>query len=59
LFDGHACVCAFKGRKTPNGGHRNEDLVEESVQMVKQLVVQRCMAIGWNKVCDNVILSEA
>jgi predicted GTPase len=58
LFAGHACVCAFKGRKTENGGHRNEDLVNESVEVVKQLVVQRCMAIGWEKVSDNIILVD-
>ena len=50
LFDGHACVCAFKGRKTTTGGYRNEDLVKESVEVVKQLVIQYHMSNGWEKV---------
>jgi predicted GTPase len=49
-FDGHACVCAFKGRKIHTGGYRNEDLVNESVGVVKQLIVQYCAPNGWEKV---------
>jgi len=50
LFDGHAGVCANKGRKTKTGGYSHEGLVEESAEMVKQLVVQHCMSNGWVKV---------
>ena len=50
LFNGHACVCAFKGRKTSTGEYRNEGLVQESVGMVKRLIVQHCMSSGWKKV---------
>ena len=49
LFDGHACVCASKGRKTETG-YRDEDLVRDSVGVVKQLVVRYCMSNGWEKV---------
>ena len=51
-FNGHACVCAFKGRKTDTGGHRNDDLVRESVGTAKELVVQHCMPSGWEKVSN-------
>jgi hypothetical protein len=47
-FNGHACVCAFKGTKV--GGYRNRDLVEESSKVVKQRVVQRCAPNGWKMV---------
>jgi len=50
-FDDHACVCAFKGSKGSNGTYRNGELVEESAEVVKQLIVQRCMRNGWKKVC--------
>ena len=50
-FAGHACVCAFKGAKTKSGGYRNEDLVEMSVGMVKELIIQNCMSDGWTNVC--------
>ena len=53
-FVGHACVCASKGAKKSSGEHRNEGLVEESVEMVRQLVVQHCEADGWKKVCQPV-----
>lgn len=49
LFDGHACVCTFKGAET-NGRFRNEDLVEESVEVIKQIVVQHCTGDGWKQV---------
>ena len=49
-FNGHACVCAFRGRITETGDHRDEGLVRESVGVVKQLVVQNCMPNGWKKV---------
>jgi hypothetical protein len=52
-FDGHACVCAFKGRKTNTGGYRNEELVNESVGVVKHLIVQSCMSNGWEKVGNS------
>jgi predicted GTPase len=52
-FDGHACVCAFKGRKTNTGGYRNEELVNESVGVVKHLIVQSCMSNGWEKVRNS------
>ena len=48
LFNGHACVCAFRG--TRGSGYRNSDLVTESVEVVKRLVVQNCMPNGWEKV---------
>ena len=53
LFNGHACVCAYKGRKRNHGGYRNEDLVEQSEEVVKQLVVQCCTSNGWKKVCQS------
>jgi len=49
-FNGHACVCAFKGTKTKNGGYRTEGLFNDSLQVVRQLVIQRCMSNGWKKV---------
>jgi len=49
-FDGHACVCAFKGKKMYDG-YRNEALFEQSAQVIKQLVVRRCKAKGWKSVC--------
>jgi len=49
-FNGSACVCAFKGRKTNAGGYRNEGLVRESVDVIKCLVVQHCTTSGWSKV---------
>ena len=49
-FNGHACVCAFKGGKTKQGDYRNEDLVEKSVGVVQQLIVLSCMPDGWKKV---------
>jgi len=49
LFNGHACVCAFRGTK--GSGYRNDDLVKESVEAVKQLIVRNCMSSGWEKVC--------
>ena len=48
-FKGYACVCAFKGTTT-NGAYCNEDLVEDSVEVVRQLVVQSCRPNGWKKV---------
>jgi hypothetical protein len=50
LFNGHACLCAFKGLKTENGGYRNEDLFNHSMKVVRQLIVQRCMSNSWKKV---------
>ena len=50
LFNGCACVCAYKGIKTNTGGYRDEGLVKESAGVVKQLVVQHCMSSGWEKV---------
>jgi len=50
LFDGHACVCAFRGRKTKTGGYRDEVLVRESAGVVKQLIVQYCWSNGWTQV---------
>jgi len=52
LFDAHACVCASKGRKT-DIGYRDEDLVRESMVVVKRLVVQSCMSNGWEKVRNS------
>ena len=49
-FDGHACVCAFRGRKSDTGGYPDEGLVKESMGVVKQLVFQNCMSSGWEKV---------
>lgn len=49
-FKGYACVCAFRGTKTRNGGYRNEDLVEDSVNVLRQLVVQHCRSNGWKRV---------
>jgi hypothetical protein len=48
LFKGHACVCAFKGTK--RNGYCNRVLVGESVDVVKQLVVQHCVPHGWRMV---------
>jgi len=48
LFQGHACVCAFKG--TEASRYQNTDLVKESVEVVKQLVVQHCTSSGWTEV---------
>jgi hypothetical protein len=48
-FEGHACVCASKGRRTKNG-YRNADLVEQSVQVVRELIVRHCKTKGWKKV---------
>ena len=50
-FKDHACVCAFKGAKTKSGYYRNEDLVEVSLEMVKELIIQNCMSDGWKMVC--------
>ena len=50
-FDGHACVCAFKGSRTRNGGYPNEDLVEESREAVRRLLVRCCKKNGWKRVC--------
>ena len=47
-FDGHACVCAFKG--TESSGYRTKHLVGESAGVVKRLVVERCMRDGWKMV---------
>ena len=48
-FDGHACVCAHSGRKIyPN--YLDEDLVEDSVDVVRQLVVENCRSNGWKRV---------
>jgi hypothetical protein len=49
-FDGHACVCAYKGPRTRNGGYRNQDLVDESESAVTRLIVQHCNPTGWKKV---------
>jgi len=49
-FDGYACVCAFKEATTKNGSSYNEDLVEDSVYVVRKLVVQNCRSHGWKKV---------
>ena len=46
LFNGHACVCTFTGR---NGGYHNKDLVEQSVEVVRRLIVQHCTSNGWKK----------
>ena len=53
-FNGHACVCAFRGRKTNAGGYPDEDLVKESMGVVKQLVFQNCMSKGWEKVRNSL-----
>ena len=45
-FDGHACVCAFKGRQIDGGGYHNGDLVNGSVGVVKDLIVQHCASDG-------------
>ena len=58
-FDGYACVCAFKGRKINTSGYHNEDLVHESIGVVKQLVIQYCMPNGWKKVCPSSIMKLA
>jgi hypothetical protein len=50
-FNGHACVCAFRGTRTNNGGYRNEDLIGASAKVVKELIVHHCMSNGWKKVC--------
>jgi len=55
LFDGHACVCASKGRKTDTG-YLDEDLVRESMAVVKRLVVQYCMSNGWEKVRNSKLV---
>ena len=49
-FDGYACVCAFKEAKTTSGASYNEDLVEDSVDVVRKLVVQNSRSKGWKKV---------
>ena len=51
-FNGHACVCAFRGRKTTSGDYRNDDLFQESVGVVKKVIVQFCVLNGWEKVCN-------
>ena len=48
-FDGHACMCTFKGRRTKNGYH-NADLIKQSVQVVRELIIQHCKTKGWKKV---------
>jgi len=47
-FDGHACVRAFKDR---HGGYNNHDLQvdSESVEVLRQLIVQNCTPSGWKK----------
>ena len=50
LFVGHACVCAFKGGRKRDGSYRNEDLFEESRELIRPLIVQHCMTTGWKKV---------
>jgi len=52
-FNAHACVCAFKGARTNDGGYRNDNLVAESVGVLKRLVVQHCMKNGWKKVWSS------
>jgi len=47
-FDGHACVCAYRGRKIYSGSR--DDLVEDSVGLVRQLVVENCRSNGWKRV---------
>jgi len=49
-FEGHACVCAYKGAKTGSGDYRNQDLVVCSVGVVKKLLVQYCTSGGWKMV---------
>ena len=50
-FADHACVCAFNGPTTSNGGVRfNEDLFKASVDVVRKLLVQHCMSDGWKNV---------
>jgi hypothetical protein len=49
-FNGHACVCAFQGIQTRDGGYRNK-LIEDSVEAVKGLVAQHCRSMGWKMVC--------
>ena len=53
LFSAHACVCAYRGSKMKDGDYRNEDLVKESEEVVKQLVVQCCTSNGWKQVCQS------
>ncbi|KAF8878689.1 hypothetical protein CPB84DRAFT_1793988 [Gymnopilus junonius] len=47
-FRGHACVCAFKGRLGKHG-YVNKDLVEQSRELVKDLIVRHRKADGWKK----------
>ncbi|KAF8878688.1 P-loop containing nucleoside triphosphate hydrolase protein [Gymnopilus junonius] len=47
-FEDYACVCAFKGRSTPLG-YANEDLVDESTELVEKLIAQHCKSVGWKK----------
>jgi len=49
-FRGHACVCAFKGEKTSTGYSHDENLVKESVGVLRRLVVRSCMPTGWENV---------
>jgi len=55
-FNGHACVCAFRGRKTTSGDHNNEDLFKESVGVVKQVIVQFCVLNAWKMVWKSLFM---
>jgi hypothetical protein len=56
-FNDHACVCAFRGTKA--SGYCNMYLVEESVDVVKRLIVENCMPNGWEKVCHPNLSHES
>jgi len=47
-FEGHACVCAYEGRKMADGTYTNRSLVEESKGKFQQLIRERCRSDGEN-----------
>jgi len=49
-FDGHACVRTPKEGKTNTGHCHDENLVKESVGVLRELVVRCCMLTGWENV---------
>jgi predicted GTPase len=50
MFHGHACVCAYRGRKNNQGLYLNDDLYIESRGKVVRLIHTRCLPTGWSKV---------
>jgi len=48
-FDGHACVCTYKGRKIMEGVYSNGQPFDESVGKVNQLIRTHCRPVGWKK----------